>query len=132
MGSYTHRRLTELEDAAAAYGHGDLMASRFASTALEAEATGLAHHHLRPGARQPFGHRHERAEEVYVVLGGSGRIALDDRVIEVADRDAVRIAPGVTRCVEAGPDGLELLAFGPRHEGDGELIPGWWPEAAEG
>jgi hypothetical protein len=27
---------------------------------------------------------------------------------------------------EAGSEGLELLAFGPRHEGDGEVIRDWW------
>ena len=32
----------------------------------------------------------------------------------------------LTRAFEAGPDGLGFLAFGPRHEGDGELLQGWW------
>jgi hypothetical protein len=36
--------------------------------------------------------------------------------------DAIRVAPNVIRAFEAGPDGLELLAFGPRHEGDGEVL----------
>jgi hypothetical protein len=34
----------------------------------------------------------------------------------------VRLAPRVTRSFSAGPDGLELLIFGPHHSGDGELI----------
>jgi hypothetical protein len=34
----------------------------------------------------------------------------------------------VTRQFEAGSDGLEMLAFGPRHEGDGEVLPGWWSD----
>ncbi len=38
------------------------------------------------------------------------------------------MAPKVTRAFEAGPDGLELLAFGPHHEGDGEIIQGWWAD----
>ena len=37
-------------------------------------------------------------------------------------------APGVTRAFQAGPDGLELLAFGPRHDGDGDVLPGWWSD----
>jgi len=36
--------------------------------------------------------------------------------------DAVRISPPVTRAFEAGPDGLELLVFGPRHQGDAEIV----------
>jgi len=88
----------------------------------------LSHHRLRADTRQPFGHRHERAEEVYVVIAGSGRVKLDDEIAELRPLDAVRVAPAVTRAFEAGPDGLELLAFGPRHDGDGELFPGWWSE----
>jgi hypothetical protein len=40
--------------------------------------------------------------------------------------DAVRVAPTVTRSFEAGPDGLELLAFGPRQEADGEVFFDRW------
>jgi hypothetical protein len=42
--------------------------------------------------------------------------------------DAIRVAPGVMRGFEAGPDGLELLAFGTHHEGDGEIDPGFWSD----
>ena len=28
----------------------------------------------------------------------------------------------LTRAFEAGPEGLELLVFGPRHEGDAEIV----------
>jgi hypothetical protein len=28
----------------------------------------------------------------------------------------------VARAFEAGPDGLELLVFGPHHQGDGEIL----------
>jgi hypothetical protein len=47
-------------------------------------------------------------------------------VIEVAALDAIRVAPPVTRAFEAGDEGLDVLVFGPRHEGDGGLVPGWW------
>ena len=42
--------------------------------------------------------------------------------------DAVRLAPGVTRQFEGGPEGIEILVFGARHEGDGETINDWWTE----
>ena len=42
--------------------------------------------------------------------------------------DAIRVAPGVIRAFEGGPEGIELLAFGPRHDGDGELIQDWWTD----
>ena len=99
---------------------------RFAQGALDAEQTGLTHHRLAPGCRQGIGHRHDSAEEVYVVLAGAGRVKLDDEVVAIAAGDAVRVAPPVMRSFEAGPDGLELLAVGAHHEADGEVVPGWW------
>ena len=95
---------------------------------VAAQQTGLSHHLLRPGKRQAFGHRHEHAEEVYVVLSGSGRVKLDEEIAEIVALDAIRIAPAVIRAFEAGPDGLELLTFGPRHRGDGELPQEWWTD----
>jgi len=83
---------------------------------------------LKPDKRQPFGHKHDEAEEVYVVMAGSGRMKLDDEILDIAKLDAVRVAPGVMRSFEAGSDGLQMLAFGPHHEGDGELIQGWWAD----
>jgi mannose-6-phosphate isomerase-like protein (cupin superfamily) len=125
---YTIKQLTEVEDSAPKHGFGEIQEARFASSDLDTEQTGLSHHRLSAGNRQPFAHRHENAEEVYVVLSGSGRLKLDDEIIEVAALDAIRVAPQVTRCFEAGPGGLEVLAAGARHEGDGEIIPGWWKD----
>lgn len=125
---YTMMRLTDVKDSAQEFGVGDDMEVRFAKDALDAERTGLSHHRLKPTKRQPFGHRHEQAEEIFVVLGGSGRVKLDDEVVEVEPLDAIRVAPGVTRAFEAGPGGLEVLAVGARHDGDGEIIPGWWTD----
>lgn len=125
---FTRKRLTDVKDSAPEFGYGDIQEARFAKDDLDAEDTGVSHHRLKPGKRSPFGHRHEEAEEVYVVLGGSGRIKLDDEILEVETLDAIRIAPGVTRALEAGPGGIEVLAVGPRHDGDGELIQDWWSD----
>jgi mannose-6-phosphate isomerase-like protein (cupin superfamily) len=123
---YTLKKLTDVEDAAPKFGIGEVQEARFATGDLGAEHTGFSHHRLKPGKRQGFAHKHDEAEEVYVVLTGSGRMKLDDEIIEIGPLDAIRVAPAVIRTFEAGPDGLELLAFGPRHAGDGELIQGWW------
>lgn len=101
---------------------------RFAQEDLQAERTGLTLHRMNPDSHSGFGHRHQEAEEVYVVLSGSGRMKLDDDVIEISVPDAIRVAPTVWRSFSAGPDGLEVLAFGARHEGDGEVDPNWWQE----
>ena len=126
---YTHRHLSEIEDAAEKFGFAETQEARFANAALETEQTGFSLYRLKPGKRQPFGHRHERAEEVYVVLSGTGRMKLDDDVLELRPLDAIRVSPDVTRSFEAGADGLEVLAFGARQDGDrGELIMGWWAD----
>ena len=124
--SHTLTNLREVEDLAAKYGYGEQGEARFATDQLAAQRTGVSLQLLRPGRRQAFGHRHVDAEEVYVVLSGSGRAALDDEVVELRALDALRVAPDVTRAFEAGPEGMEMLVFGPRHEGDGEIVPGWW------
>jgi mannose-6-phosphate isomerase-like protein (cupin superfamily) len=125
---FTHKKLTEVKDSAPEFGMGDVQEARFAKDALDAERTGVSHHRLKPDQRTPFGHRHENAEEVYVVIRGSGRLKLDDEIIEVETLDAIRVSPEVVRAFEAGPEGLEVIAAGARHDGDGEVIPGWWSD----
>jgi uncharacterized cupin superfamily protein len=120
--SYTIKNLRSVEDMAPKFGFSEVQEARFARGDLESETIGLAFHIVRPGKRQAFAHRHQQAEEIYVVLSGGGRIKLDGELCEVAEMDAIRVAPEVARAFEAGPEGLELLVFGPRHAGDGELL----------
>src|SRR5690349_16246478 len=107
--SYTHIRLLDVNDSAPKFGFEENQEARFATEDLEAERTGVSFHRVKPSQRQGFAHRHEEAEEVYVVTAGSGRVRLDDDIVELAQYDAVRVAPQVARQFEAGPDGLELL-----------------------
>jgi mannose-6-phosphate isomerase-like protein (cupin superfamily) len=118
--------LADVGDAALANGFGDRWEARAAREDLHAEQTGLTHFRIHPGKRSPFVHRHKRAEEVYVILGGSGRIKLDEEIFDVRPLDAVRVAPGVARAFEAGPEGLEFIAFGPHFDGDGEPVEDAW------
>lgn len=110
----------------------DGIAAHFAAGPLALQKSGLSYQRIGPGKRQPWGHRHKEQEEIYVVLAGSGTAKLGDEEIEVAPLDAIRVAPQLARNFEAGPDGLDLLAFGaPRPPdqqpgGDSELLPGWW------
>jgi quinol monooxygenase YgiN/quercetin dioxygenase-like cupin family protein len=129
---YTHLNLDEVEDMAPRFGFGELWEARFANRALGTVRTGVSHQRLRPGVRHAFGHRHQHAEEVVVVLRGSGRVKIDDEVRDIAELDAIRFAPGATRAFEAGPRGLELLVFSARHPGDAVMDPSFWPVEAEG
>jgi mannose-6-phosphate isomerase-like protein (cupin superfamily) len=126
--SYTIKNLRDTDDSAPKFGLGEVGEAHFPREELGAESTGLAYHVLKPGKRQAFGHRHEDAEEVYVVIAGGGRIRLEEEILEIAPLDAIRVAPELARAFEAGPEGLSLLAFGPRHAGDGEILKGFWTD----
>src|SRR4051795_8346313 len=114
---FTHVNLLDVPDAAPSNGFGDRWQARVAREPLDAQSTGITHFRLLPGRRSPFTHRHARAEETYVILAGTGRVKLDAEIREVRRLDAIRVAPQVARAFEAGPDGLEFIAFGPHHPG---------------
>jgi mannose-6-phosphate isomerase-like protein (cupin superfamily) len=128
MSDYTHKNLGEVKDSAPGFGFAEMGEVRFAKDDLDAERTGVSHIKLNPGQRMPFAHKHDQAEEVYVVIAGSGRMKIDDEIVEIVELDAVRISPEIGRGFEAGPEGVSLLAFGARHDGDGEVLQDWWTD----
>jgi mannose-6-phosphate isomerase-like protein (cupin superfamily) len=123
---YAKTNLRAVEDSAAKFGLSETQEARFPRGELGAEQTGLTFLTIKPSRREAFAHRHETAEEIYVVLAGAGRVRLDDDLVELAPHDLVRVSPGVTRAFEAGPDGLEVLILGPHVEGDVEMVDGFW------
>ncbi len=126
---FTHKKLTDVEDSAPKFGHGEVQEARFANDDLETERTGVSYLAVKAGKRQGFAHKHDEAEEVYVVVAGSGRVKLDDEIVDIAVMDAIRVSPGVTRQFEAAAEeDLVLIAAGARHEGDGEIVPDWWQD----
>jgi len=42
--------------------------------------------------------------------------------------DAIRVPAAVTRNLEAGPDGAEVLAIGAPQARDTETLDGWWED----
>jgi len=130
MGSYTKTNLkTDVENQAPKFEMPSGLEARFGRTAIGGETLGLSLMKLAPGFRIPFGHKHEGQEEVYVVVRGSARVKVEDEIVEVGEWDAIRFDKDTMRAVEAGPDGVEYLAFGagddPR---DAEVVPNWWSE----
>ena len=131
MANYTLKNLKDdVKDAAPDGGLAPGLEAHFAGQALELEESGVSYFRLAPDFRIPFGHTHGRQEEVYVLLSGSARIKLDDEVHELRPLDAVRMASDVTRNLEAGPDGAEVLAYGAPNVGlgDADMQPGWWTD----
>ena len=128
MPRYTKVNLKEIEDQAPSGGLSPGLKAHFARVPLELEKSGITYFRLAPDFRVPFGHRHSEQEEVYLVVGGSARVKVDDDVIELQPWDAIRIPPGTMRGLEAGPEGAEVVAFGAPNtqNADVEMTPGWW------
>jgi mannose-6-phosphate isomerase-like protein (cupin superfamily) len=129
MGSYTKKNLRDVENQAPKFDMPDGMDARFARTDLEGETLGLSIMKLDSGFRIPFGHKHSGQEEVYVVVGGSGRVKVDDEVVELRQWDAIRFDKDTMRNMEAGPEGIEYIAFGAGTDPtDAAMAPGWWSD----
>ena len=127
MDGYTKVNLRDVENQAPKFDMPDELDARFARTPIEGETLGLSLMKLGPDFRIPFGHKHPDQEEVYVVVRGSGRIKVEDEVVELGEWDAIRIDKDTMRNMEAGPNGIEFLAFGSGDDPtDAEMEPDWW------
>jgi mannose-6-phosphate isomerase-like protein (cupin superfamily) len=134
VAEYTIANLnSDVEDQAPNFGLSPDLEAHFARQTLELERSGLSYQRLAPGFRVPFGHTHGKQEEVYVIVAGSGRMKIDDEIVEVKPWDAVRVASGTWRGFEAGPEGMELIAFGARcgmapDDSDADMEQDWWSD----
>jgi mannose-6-phosphate isomerase-like protein (cupin superfamily) len=131
--AYTQVNLKDdVQDQAEGFGLAPNMEARFATDDLDMSQGGVGYERFAPNFRVPFGHTHKEQEEVYVVIGGSGRVKIDDDIVDFREWDILRMAPGTWRCFEAGPEGAEILAFGAPHVEDrraeAEMQPGWWAD----
>jgi quercetin dioxygenase-like cupin family protein len=126
MSKFMIINLKDVEDSAGARAPG--VEGRFARKHLDSEHLGVSYFRYAPGVRASAAHSHREQEEAYVVVGGSGRIRLDDEVHEIRQWDVIHVSPPVVRAVEAGDEGLELIAVGSdRPEGgDGVLAESAW------
>ena len=131
MADYTKLNLKrDVEDMAPKFQLSPGLESHFARKPLGLENSGVSLYKIAPDFRTPFGHRHSEQEEVYIVVGGSARLKLDDEVLDLEQWDAVRIPAETMRGLEGGPEGAEVIAFGaPNNDNkDAEMVPGWWED----
>jgi quercetin dioxygenase-like cupin family protein len=129
MSHFSSVNLLEVEDSVGERAPG--IEGRFGRKHLGSRDLGISHFRYAPNLRSPVGHSHREQEEAYVVVAGSGKVLLDEEVLELSLWDVVRVAPEVVRAFEAGPDGLDLIAVGgPKPgDGDGEMGAAAWPDA---
>jgi uncharacterized cupin superfamily protein len=82
--------------------------------------TGISHMTIPPGREGYPPHCHAAEEELFVILEGSGQVALGDESAEVR-RGSVVSRPAGTRVAHsflAGDEGLAYLAYGTREPND--------------
>jgi mannose-6-phosphate isomerase-like protein (cupin superfamily) len=127
MASFTVKNLMDIDDSAA---DQEGIEARFGRSHIDSDHLGVSLFRYDEGVSFPFGHRHKTQEEAYVVISGSGRIRVDDEIIDLKQWDVVRVAPEAVRGIEGGAGGLEIIAVGnDRPEGgDGEMVHDWWTE----
>ncbi len=128
MSSYSVKNLMDVEDSAAARTSD--VEARFARKHLDSQELGVSYFRYAPNYRSRMGHSHREQEEAYVIVGGAGRIKLDDEILDLSQWDVVRVSPQVVRAVEGGPQGLEIIAIGGTkpEDGDGVPVPDWWTD----
>jgi len=128
MSRFATVNLLEVENSVGDRAPG--VEGRFGRKHLDSRDLGVSHFRYAPNLRSPMAHSHREQEEAYIVVAGSGRVLLDDEVVELRQWDVVRVAPEVVRCFAAGPEGLEIIAVGgPKPpEGDGVMGTANWPE----
>ncbi len=90
---------------------------------------------IDPGKWSTPAHCEGAEEEVFYVLGGSGISWQDEQVYDVGEGDCIVHLPGAeVHTLRAGPEGLDVLAFGTRvavqvgelpRAGVGGLVPTW-------
>ncbi len=96
--------------------------------ALGVSSFGMNQIVLEPGQRGRI-HRHERQEEVYLVLEGTLTLLIEGDAQELGRGELIRVAPNLRRqLVNRGPGRLVLLALGgagEHHGRDGEAFSEW-------
>jgi mannose-6-phosphate isomerase-like protein (cupin superfamily) len=127
MSNYAIKNIKELDDSAKEFGLSPQVEARFGRKPLEAAKGGFSYQKLEPDFRQPFGHKHGDQEEIYVVIGGDGRMKIGDEVVDVKRWDSIRVSPETPRAFEGGSEGIEFLAFGAGAAGEADMIEDFWP-----
>jgi mannose-6-phosphate isomerase-like protein (cupin superfamily) len=128
MSAYAITNFNDIETA----NPGPDREAKFARSKIGSEHLGVSYFRYGPNFHSTLGHSHREQEEVYVVVSGSGRVKLDDEIIDLKQWDVVRVSPPVVRAFEGGPQGMELIIAGAdRPEGgDGVRADDFWPEDA--
>ena len=79
---------------------------------LDLQGVALGILRLMPDEGYSFLHSHEKQEEVYIVLEGTGMIQINQELIDLASGDYIRVSAPVHRALCAGPQGMTVICTG--------------------
>ena len=117
----------EAEDQAPKFSMPEGIEARFARKAMgDSPQSGVSYFAYGPDFKTAFGHTHSEQEETYVIVAGAGTARVGEEDVELRTWDALRVSPGVPHALAAGPEGLEMIAFGAGPAGDAEMINDFW------
>lgn len=121
MSDYQTAELGPIDRWHALEGPHGMTGKLFLEGLVGSEHIGASLNGLAPGESSPFWHKHARLEELYVFLGGTGKMALGDETIDVSAGTVVRVAPDTMMAVHANADSETDLRFIVTRAGDGSL-----------
>lgn len=119
--------LPDIQGSATRFGLGEGQTAHFGSDALTLEGVGCALQRYAPNA-PGLRASASRGRGGLRGSGGLGQDQADEEIRELQRLDAIRVQPQVWRAFSAGPEGMEIIAFSPRHPGEGDAAADWWPD----
>ena len=109
---------------------------RSLAASLGSEQVALTYRRMpqHTGSKGSYGHRHKTQEEIVLVLSGKLQFKLNDEIVEVGAREAVRVPPQTWRGVwNDEPEDAELIIVSTRLSDDPRAdtettAEDFWPE----
>jgi mannose-6-phosphate isomerase-like protein (cupin superfamily) len=125
MAKYT---VVKTDDVA---NYSEIGEMRMMRNALDSKQIALTYRRIPAGYKPAHGHSHSKIDEVVFVFAGTLQIKLDDEIIEVGPKTAVKISPETKRGYHnAGTENVEMIVASPQvaFVGDNGGIPdkNWW------
>lgn len=132
MADYSVVRVADAVDMAGDVGMDpDHFEIRFLRQPLQLDNFAVTFERFGAGYRPARGHRHTLQEEVYFLVSGRAQAKLNDDVIELDPRTAVRVPPETARAFRAaGDDDAVFVTIAAPQAGfdDIEFIPDFWTD----
>lgn len=76
----------------------------FLGETLQTSGCEISVNRIAPGDGYNFLHRHQRNEEVYVVVSGRGEMVIDGESLSLCEGSVIRVSPSGARSLRAAPD----------------------------